>query len=42
LCEGDVDNDKNVDGSDFAEYTIDTAGIGLDAFAANFGKENCP
>ena len=41
-CPGDFDRDKDVDGADLVEYIIDSAGLGLDVFAANFGKTNCP
>ena len=34
--------DKDVDGSDLAEYLFDSGGIGLNAFAASFGIESCP
>jgi len=41
-CPGDFDGDKDVDGADLAEYLFDSGGLGLDVFAANFGKNNCP
>jgi hypothetical protein len=41
-CSGDFNGDKDVDGSDLADYLLDSGGLGLDAFAANFGKVNCP
>lgn len=41
-CPGDIDGDKDVDGSDLADYILDSGGLGLDDFAANFGKINCP
>ena len=41
-CPGDYNGDKDVDGSDLAEYLFDSGGLGLDVFAVSFGKENCP
>ena len=41
-CPGDFDLDKDVDGSDLADYLMDSAGLGLEAFAANFGAVDCP
>jgi len=41
-CPGDNDGDKDVDGEDLAAYIFDDGGLGLDDFAPNFGKENCP
>ena len=41
-CPGDFNGDRDVDGSDLAEYLFDAGGLGLDAFAENFGKDNCP
>ncbi len=41
-CPGDFNGDKDVDGSDLAEYLFDSGGLGLDVFAVSFGKENCP
>ena len=45
LCKGDIepdgDPDSDVDGSDLAEYISDMD-IGLEEFAANFGKNDCP
>ena len=41
-CPGDYNGDKDVDGSDLAGYIFDSGGLGLDVFAANFGKKNCP
>jgi uncharacterized repeat protein (TIGR01451 family) len=41
-CEGDMDNDRDVDGFDLAKYATDSAGLGLDAFATDFGKTSCP
>jgi hypothetical protein len=42
LCEGDFDSDGDVDGKDLAEYIFDSGGLGLEMFAGNFGKANCP
>ena len=41
-CPGDYNGDKDVDGSDLAEYLFDSGGLSLEVFAPNFGKENCP
>jgi hypothetical protein len=41
-CPGDFNSDKDVDGSDLADYLFDSGGLGLEVFAANFGKANCP
>jgi hypothetical protein len=41
-CPGDFDGDKDVDGADLADYLFDSGGIGLNVFADNFGKNNCP
>jgi hypothetical protein len=41
-CPGDFNGDKDVDGSDLAEYIFDSGGLDLEVFAANFGKVNCP
>ena len=41
-CPSDFNGDKDVDGSDLAEYIFDSGGLGLEEFVANFGKENCP
>jgi hypothetical protein len=41
-CSGDFNGDKDVDGSDLAEYIFDSDGIGLEKFAENFGKIKCP
>jgi hypothetical protein len=41
-CPGDFDWDFDVDSSDIVEYIFDSGGLGLDVFAANFGKINCP
>ena len=41
-CPGDFNGDRDVDGSDLAEYLFDTGGLGLEVFAPNFGKGDCP
>ncbi len=41
-CPGDYNGDKDVDGSDLAEYLFDSGGLDLEMFAVNFGKANCP
>ena len=41
-CQCDFNGDGDVDGSDLASYVLDTAGISLDDFAADFGKADCP
>jgi serine protease AprX len=41
LCQGDVEPDGDVDGSDLAEYISDSMGIALEDFAANFGRNDC-
>jgi len=41
-CEGDFDDDGDVDGSDLAAYIDDNQGISLSDFAANFGRIGCP
>jgi hypothetical protein len=41
-CPGDSDGDKDVDGTDIAEYIFDSGGLSLDVFAVNYGKSNCP
>jgi hypothetical protein len=42
ICPGDFDWDFDVDGADLQEYIFDSGELGLDVFAANFGKESCP
>ena len=42
FCSGDDDLDNDVDGLDLEAYIFDDGGLGLDVFAANFGKEVCP
>ena len=42
-CECDFSTpDGDVDGADLAAYIVDSAGISLDVFAADFGRTNCP
>jgi hypothetical protein len=41
-CAGDFDKDRDVDGSDLAAFAADAAGLGLKAFASDFGKNQCP
>ena len=41
-CEGDFDGDGDVDGSDLATYAAGGTGITLEAFAAHFGRTDCP
>ena len=41
-CEGDFDGDKDTDGSDLAAYPTQPQKPSLDAFAAHFGRTNCP
>ena len=41
-CPGDYNGDKDVDGSDLADYLIDAAGLDLEFFAADYGRVNCP
>ena len=41
-CPGDFNGDKDVDGSDLAEYIFDSSGLGLEVFVPNFSKVNCP
>jgi hypothetical protein len=41
LCEGDFEPDGDVDGSDLAAL-INSNAIGIDLFAEDFGKVNCP
>ena len=41
-CKGDLDGDNDVDGSDLATYAAGGTGITLEAFAADFGRTDCP
>jgi len=41
-CACDFDSDSDVDGSDLAAYILDSKGLLLETFAADFGKTNCP
>ena len=41
-CPGDFDWDLDVDGFNLYEYIYDSGGLGLDVFAAHFGKAHCP
>ena len=41
-CPGDFDGDKDVDGADLADYLFDSRGLGVNVFADDFGKNNCP
>lgn len=40
-CEGDLDNDKDVDGIDVADYAAGSSGISMDDFLALFGSVDC-
>ena len=42
VCKGDFDKDFDVDGSDLATYAAGGTGITLEAFAADFGRTDCP
>jgi PKD repeat protein len=41
-CEGDFDEDGDVDGKDLAAHISDSMGIDLEDFAESFGKDDCP
>lgn len=41
LCDGDIDNDGDVDGNDLAEYLVNSNKIQLENLAADFGSNNC-
>jgi predicted amidohydrolase YtcJ len=41
ICPGDLNGDQDVDGEDLADYLFDSDGLGLEAFANDFGKANC-
>ena len=40
-CQGDYDDDSDVDGSDLTAYIADSQGILLEIFARNYGRINC-
>ena len=40
-CPCDFNGDKDVDGSDLADYLFDSGGLSLEIFAIDFGKDNC-
>lgn len=42
LCEGGFDDDHDVDGLDLALYISDAMGVGLEDFATDFGRADCP
>ena len=42
ICEGDVEPDGDVDGSDLAVFISNGAGISLGNFTHEFGRNNCP
>ena len=41
-CEGDFDDDGDVDNSDLATFAAGWTTITLEEFATNFGRTNCP
>ena len=41
-CLCDFNGDKDVDGSDLADYMFDSRGLGLNVFATDFGEAICP
>jgi hypothetical protein len=41
LCEGDFDNDGDVDGSDLSELISGNKTLDLDVFAMEFGRNDC-
>ncbi len=41
-CDCDFDTDGDVDGSDLAVFAAGGTGIGLEDFAAEFGRTDCP
>jgi uncharacterized repeat protein (TIGR01451 family) len=41
-CEGDFNEDKDIDGGDLSAYIINSMGITLDDFALDFGRNICP
>jgi len=42
ICEGNSDDDHDVDGSDLAHLANAFDASKLEAFATNFGRTNCP
>ena len=42
VCEFDFDGDKDVDGSDLAEFIADPDLLDLSVFAVEFGRTDCP
>jgi hypothetical protein len=40
-CEGDIDKDRDVDGSDLAQLAADPGLLQLSLFAADFGRTDC-
>lgn len=42
VCEGDFNNDGDVDGSDLAVFAVGGTTITLEEFATDFGRTNCP
>jgi hypothetical protein len=41
-CDGDLDLDRDVDGSDLATFAVSATEIALEEFAADFGRTDCP
>ncbi|WP_321419580.1 hypothetical protein [uncultured Desulfobacter sp.] len=41
-CQGDFDNDCDVDGSDLTVFAVGGSSITAKQFAADFGRMNCP
>jgi len=42
VCEGDFNNDGDVDGSDLATFAAGSTTITLEKFSTDFGRTNCP
>ena len=42
LCEGNFDDDRDVDGVDLADLAANPGLLDLDIFAENFGRTDCP
>ncbi len=42
ICEGDFDDDRDIDGSDLAKLAADPDLLDLSTFAADFGRTDCP